>query len=477
MFLFSLKRKLYSIICCINLLIPLCAVAQNELLEIHHINVEDGDATMIVIHDTASNTFPVKVLIDGGIKTSNVFLATYFKNYFNDSMPLARFKYVILSHHHNDHYNGFKYIGRRDFIQIDTIIDVGGYPLGNAYAPIKPPDSSKADYARGYYAKATSTSAKPMFVKTYLKALKMAYDSGLLKSRSSVITSFPRDIGKSVTIGTVNGVPVTLTCVTGAAYAYGRKGDSVYCGVSASNSPNDYSLGFVLQYGEFRYLSAGDLGGENGGNFRDQETVLAGGLDTLLHAFSYSYDSTATKDSTRGHICAFKASHHGSDHSSNATFLRIRPAVAVISAGSKDSWGLPHPDFQRRLDTTWIPLSNRTSATRPFGISDRGFYATNLYDFNYHGGNRDSCRKYAVQLFANRDDTYFSYGNDYDAAGAATTNMTGTSKDRLCKDNYILKVEPLNITTQCTFYLYRTNYAKGVIMAPAGNFQCHRNTP
>ncbi|MBO9728494.1 MAG: hypothetical protein J7623_07655 [Chitinophaga sp.] len=467
MFPFSLKINLPGFICCMCLLTTLSLKAQ-EQLEIHHINVENGDATMILIHNTAVDTFPAAVLIDGGLRESNAFIKNYFRNCLRDSMPVAHFKYMILSHHHQDHYYGFKSLGDSAFIQVDTVIDVGGYKLNSTYAAIAPPDSSGPALSRG--------GTGPRFRSAYLGGLKKAYNRGLLKSRSSVITSFPRDIGKSITIGTVNGIPVTLTCVAGASYTYDRSRNAVSNGVSAANNCNDYSLGFVLQYGEFRYFTAGDLGGQNTGNSIDQETTLARGLDTLLPSLSYSFDSTATTDSVTGHICAFKVSHHGSDHSTNAVFLQIRPAVAIVSAGNKKTWALPNPAFQHRLDASWRPLSSRADSTRPFGVSDRGLYITNLYNFQNAGTARDSCLKYAVLLFAGRTDTEFHYGNDYDAAGLATHAMTGSSADPTCKDSYILVVEPNNITTQSTFYLYMTNYWKGVIMSPVGNYQCHRNT-
>ncbi|PSL44237.1 beta-lactamase superfamily II metal-dependent hydrolase [Chitinophaga niastensis] len=466
MFSLSLKKNLYSLICCMCLLLTLSLKAQ-EQLEIHHINVENGDATMILIHNTAVDTFPASVLIDGGMKDSYAFLNNYFKHCFKDTMPVAHFKYAILSHHHQDHYTGFKSLGDSAFIQVDTIIDVGGYKFSSAYAAIAPPDTIAAALKRG--------GDKPTIKRVYMKALKTAYDKSLLKSRSKVITSFPRDIGKSITIGTVNGIPVTLTCVAAAAYTYTRNGDSLFCGISRENNPNDYSLGFVLRYGEFRYFTGGDLGGENGPKFTDQETTLVGGLDTLLHELSYSFDATATRDSVTGHICAFKVSHHGSDHSTNPAFLKIRPAVAIVSAGNQKNWALPNPAFQQRLDTTWKPLSSRADGTRPFGVSDRGLYITNLYNFKRYGTERDSCLKYAVQLFAGRTDTEFHYGNDYDPAGVATGAMTGSSEDPTCKDSYILIVEPNNITTQSIFYLYMTNFWKGVIMSPIGNYKCHRN--
>lgn len=467
MFPLSLKINLRSIICCMCLLATFSLKAQ-ELLEIHHINIENGDATMILIHDTAANTFPAGILIDGGIKNSLAFLSSYFKNCFGDSVPVAHFKYMILSHHHTDHYMGFKSLGTRTFIKVDTIIDIGGYKFtSSAYAAIAPPDSSGTALKRG--GDATN------FKKVYLGALKKAYDSSLLKSRSKVITSFPRDIGKSITVGTVNGVPVTLTCVAAAGYTYTGIRDSLTHDSSRQNSPNDYSLGFVLRYGEFRYFTGGDMGGEKGPNFIDQETTLVSGLDTLLHQPSYSFDSTAAPDSVTGHICAFKVSHHGSDHSTKPVFMKIRPAVAVVSAGDQKTWALPNPAFQQRLDTTWKPLSSRADSTRPFGIFDRGLYITNLYNFKKHGTERDSCLKYAVQLFAGRTDMQLQYGNDYDTAGVATGSMTGSSRDQRCKDSYILTVEPDNITKQSVFYLYTTNYWKGVIIRFLGAYKCHRN--
>ncbi|HVI47850.1 MAG TPA: hypothetical protein VM802_23475 [Chitinophaga sp.] len=446
--------------CFLCLLVPLCTAAQNEILEIHHINVENGDATMIVIHDTTANTYPMKILIDGGNSGTDKFLQGYFTNIFGATNIPVTFKYLILSHFHQDHYKGFNKLGNGTIFRADTIIDPGGYKLTSTYANIRPPDST---INRGAMNAAT----------TYKNAIKTAYTGGFLRSRSMIITTFPGDLNKILPLGTVNGVPVTLRCIGAAGYTY-------YKGAKNNNpsnkvNPNNFTLGFILEYGQFRYFTAGDMGGYGNGTcsaYIDQENNVDDNLDSLYKTKSYYFNNQAAQISTRGHICAFKVNHHGSDCSTNLSLLRFTACAAFISAGNMSKWGLPIPSFQERLDTGLVPLSEWSAASRPLSVSNRGVYVTNLY--NFKSGSKYRCRSTAVDLFANKDSTNFSYGNDYSATGVHGNNQY-QSKDARYKDSYVLKVEPQNITTQSQFYVYRVNFNNATYQV-LSTFQCHRNT-
>jgi len=461
-----LYQQLYNLLrrycCCLCLLLPLCTAAQNKILEIHHINIENGDATMIVVHDTANNTFPVKILIDGGNSGTDRFLQNYFTNYFGAANMPVTFKYLILTHFHKDHYAGFNKLGNGTIFRADTVIDPGGYALGATYGPINPPQAAPD---RG-----ASDAPK------YRNTLKDAFDNHYLRSRSMVVTSFPRDIGKVLIIDTLNGVPATLKCLVSSGYTYGAGGVPVDNGMAGRNNPNNFSLGFILEYGQFRYFTAGDMGGYNSGGcsaYIDQEVTVDGGFDTLFNTKSYRFDQNAKNVSAIGHVCAFKTSHHGSDCSSSHDLMQFTACAMFLSAGNMSKWGLPEPTFQKRIDTLFDPLSEWSAAQRPLGVNNRGIYITNLY--NFPSGTKKFCRSSAIGLFANKDSTNFSYGNDYNAQGVHGNNQY-QSKDVTCKDSYVLKVEPNNITTQSQFYVFRVNYYKNTNQ-PLSTFQCHRNTP
>lgn len=459
-------QQLYNLFrrccCCLCLLLPLYTAAQNKILEIHHINVENGDATMIVVHDTANNTFPVKILIDGGNSGTDRFLQNYFTNYFGATNMPVTFKYLILTHFHKDHYAGFNKLANGTIFRADTVIDPGGYALGGTFAPINPPQATPD---RG-------ASDAP----NYRKALKDGFTNNYLRARSLVVTSFPRDIGKVLKIDTLNGVPATLKCVASSGYTYSAGDTAVNNGITNRNNPNNFSLGFILEYGQFRYFTAGDMGGYSNGtctNYIDQEATVDGGIVSLFNTKSYRFDRNANDVSAKGHVCAFKTSHHGSDCSSSSDLLRFTACAMFLSAGNMSKWGLPIPDFQERIDTLLDPLSEWSSAQRPLGVNNRGIYITNLYNFT--SGTKKYCRSTAINLFANKDSTNFSYGNDYSATGVHGNNQY-QSKDVTCKDSYVLKVEPNNIMTQSQFYVYRVNYYKNTNQL-LSTYQCHRNTP
>ncbi|HVI47849.1 MAG TPA: hypothetical protein VM802_23470 [Chitinophaga sp.] len=446
------------------LLMPLATAAQHEILEIHHINVENGDATMIVVHDTAANTYPVKILIDGGNSGTDRFLQGYFNNYFGAvNMPVT-FKYLILTHFHKDHYAGFNRLGAGNIFRADSVIDPGGYTLGPTYGPINPPQATPDRGAK----KAGDASI-------YKNALRTAYNNAYLRERSKIVTTFPDDIGKVLPLGTVNGVPLTLKCLASSGYTYSTGGATVDNGIGGRNNANNFSLGFVLEYGQFRYFTAGDMGGyENTGctAYIDQEASINGGFGSLYSGTSYPFNQDAGGATAVGHVCAFKTSHHGSDCSSSKDLLDFSACAMFLSAGYMSRWGLPEPAFQARIDTILDPLSEWDAASRPVGVNNRGIYITNLY--NFKSGTKRTCRTSAISLFANKDSTNFSYGNDYSTTGVHGNNQY-QSKNVNYKDSYVLKVEPQNITTQSQFYVFRINYYNNTNQ-PLSTFQCHRNT-
>src|SRR5262249_55286062 len=154
------------------------------------------------------------------------------------------------------------------------------------------------------------------------------------------------------------------------------------------------SVTFVLQYGDFRYLLAGDLGGtgrEEGGNFgrnKDQrkkkphsthpdiESTLR---EALLNRYPKDQKRARTAD---GHICIFEADHHGSASSNDAYLLAyMEPCLVMISSGIKKQFhGHPTQEFFYRIDRSkghspeWpLPSGKSTIAN---GI--KGYYVTEM---------------------------------------------------------------------------------------------------
>src|SRR5688572_22520104 len=91
----------------INFLFSLRILAQQEL-HIHHINIGNGDATLVGIFDIATNTYTNKILIDGGYSSAASRLLPYIKKMIGTDNESLHFDYIILTHYHNDHYNGLR---------------------------------------------------------------------------------------------------------------------------------------------------------------------------------------------------------------------------------------------------------------------------------------------------------------------------------------------------------------------------------
>lgn len=95
-------------------------------LQIHHINVNNGDATVIAVKDDQGQ-YVTKLLIDGGEPSADERLWPYIQSVLGN----ASFEYVILTHYHADHYKGLLALGKSGKIQAKYLIDPGGYDFGN----------------------------------------------------------------------------------------------------------------------------------------------------------------------------------------------------------------------------------------------------------------------------------------------------------------------------------------------------------
>ncbi len=203
-------------------------------LKIHHIDVGQGDATLIVSPNG------ITVLIDAGNDgdgTGKVlpYLAAEGITYLN---------YIICSHYHSDHLGGLdEVISSFGKSNIEKIYDRGG-----GFLP-------------------TSTAFT-----SYLSAAKAT------GKRDSVYLGMVIDLG--------GGASMKCVATAGKVLNYGAVKD-------ASGSENDLSIGWVLNYGSFQYFTGGDLGGESSA-YADSETPLAsvvGNVDVLKvnhHGSAYS---------------------------------------------------------------------------------------------------------------------------------------------------------------------------------------------
>ena len=116
--------------------------------------------------------------------------------------------------------------------------------------------------------------------------------------------------------------------------------------VTEVDTENEHSLVFLLSYNKFHYLIGGDATGQaSGAENAEVEQAIA----------AYLSDNGVNLD-------VIQVNHHGANNGSAADFLAVvKPEVAIISAGNGNSH--EHPDFRAlsRLaaaDVKWIYSTN-----------------------------------------------------------------------------------------------------------------------
>jgi len=418
------------------------SVYARQQLHIHHINIGNGDATMVGIYDEATKKYTSKILIDGGKSTPEDYLLPYLEATGGTEADPLHFNYVVLTHYHNDHYNGL-FALKTGRITADSIIDPGGYDLETVF---------------GQHAGTGTPPSKLDPRDTWLKVLTTAAQHRpvpYVKGHSTIMLHYEAEgstcLARKITLGKVGNDKVVLQVIAGWGNTLSENGEIMANPYPTRDNPNNYTLAFLLTCGEFRYFIGGDMGGDNKTPYIDQEKAVSKFLADE-YPLAYSIDGAYWAP---GHVCGFKANHHGSDHSNQHDFItNMFPAVTVTSAGDDSGWHLPHPDYIDRLGLV-TPLSELHDAQN--GSFDRGVYFTNLYDFTDKGRRYPSMTA-ANNLFRNKPGISYDYGN----AGAGTHG------------SYLLKVSASStLRRQSAFEVERVDINGEAIYKSLAIFQCH----
>lgn len=282
-------------------------------LEIHHINIGQGDATLIV--GPTGQT----ALFDAGESYWNSSIdAEKVGPYIEDVLGCKELDYVVISHFHVDH------IGYVGYGGLWHLVEVQGFTVGQML---------HRDYAT-YLGKTSGTFDN---WKSYLEG----------EGQTKLHPTLAVEGTGQVYLG--DGVTFDIVVVDGNGAI--RPGD--FSADATPPSENDYSIGAVIRYGAYDEWIGGDLDGE----FTTSE-------------FGYTYHDIELSAAVEvGDVDVYRVNHHGSDHSSNLTFVnQIDPEVSIVSVGDDNTYGHPRQAvMDLLLATSDVYLTERGEPTTDIG--------------------------------------------------------------------------------------------------------------
>jgi ribonuclease BN (tRNA processing enzyme) len=270
---------------------------QSGKLEIHHINIGQGDSTLIVGPTGRS------MLIDAGESYWNSSQDAITEGtYIQQVLGCKSLDYVLITHFHNDH------IGYVDHGGLWHLVEVQGFQVGQMLH-------------RDYNTYLGTTSGTFANYKTYLEGI------GKAKLHPVIAVEGTGQVNLGI------GVAFNIVAVDGNHHL--KPGD--FSTATTPPSENDFSIGAVLRYGKLDYWIGGDFSGE---------------FSTSTYGYSY-HDIEVTVSDEIKDVDVYRVNHHGSDHSNNQTFIdQLDPEVSIISVGDANTYGHPRQPVVDRLLAT-----------------------------------------------------------------------------------------------------------------------------
>ena len=269
-------------------------------LEIHHLGLGQADATLIVSPEGRS------LLVDvGEAHPASADGAMMVGAALERILGCRRLDTVLITHFHLDH--------------------VGAVGVGGLWHLVKAQGALVQSLVHRDLA-GHGGEASPTLV-AWREELRGVGPAGRFGGARVVKVGEAIDLGPTVQVWVV------------AADGRGLSSAGLRAGMLTGGAPpseNDYSVALTLRFGKLDYFLGGDLSGEH---------VIKG---------SVSYHDVETEAARHlGDVDVYRVNHHGSEHSSNATFLaQIDPEVAIVSAGAGNPHGHPHAAALARLQAT-----------------------------------------------------------------------------------------------------------------------------
>ena len=272
-------------------------------LLIYHFDVNVGDSTLLVSPDGHG------VLIDAGNtgRGRNPIVNTL--NTLQANGILQSLDYTIVSHYDSDHIGG-----------MDEVYRAGWYPAIAAHdrgnSNLRPFVEVKLDTCEHLGTMTATENLAPWgtaqfcpqssrYVTCAIAQYITAAEAGGRRDTLDAGDVITLDNGLVLRTVVANGQDIDGDEPAGGVYFSGRRGD---CG------ENDFSIGILVEFGDFRYFLGGDLTGEPDEDVADVEGLL---IDDVQD------------------VDVYKISHHGANTSSSLDFMQaVMPTVAVASNGS-----------------------------------------------------------------------------------------------------------------------------------------------
>lgn len=253
-----------------------------KMMEIHVINVQQGDATLVIGPDGTT------LLIDGGdTGKGNADVVPYLQK-----LGITNgIDYMVNTHRHADHLGGFDELIKAGYDVRKVIWDNGSNKTGDAIS----------DFLEA----ATTTTA-------------------------GSVQAIP--LGRVIDLG--NGAKATVVAVGGSIV-----GTTTTLSVT---DENDHSVALLIQYGLFDYMMSGDLGGGDDDTACTGRTTGQKNLETIL--MNALMPGGGGSLLTVSGVEAMMVPHHGSESSMNSDFMNgMSPRVAIISVGEGQGPAFQHP--------------------------------------------------------------------------------------------------------------------------------------
>ena len=327
------------------------AHAASKKLSIFHFDVNTGDATLIVSPNGHA------VLIDAGDKSRGEDPIVEFLNRSKNRGFIKSLDYTVVTHYDADHIGG-----------MDEVYRKGWYPKKAAY------DRGDANMRWFSKQKAEACSNIDADEVENIVPWGTAPEKHCPKNKRAATCEIMqylfhaekggkrKPLAPGDTIKLDHGIKLT-TVVANAVDIDDEKVDVYFDGRRKDCAENDFSIGLLLSYGDFRYFIAGDLTGDRRSKVADVEELI--------------------KDDVKN-VDVYHVNHHGAKTSSSTDFMQVLlPTVAIVSNGEKHGHPIKSVINERILSLDPKPmvfLTNRNTDDRAWQGS-----AENIADANLDG--------------------------------------------------------------------------------------------